>query len=319
MSTHTPSGTPGTRADPDASKPRSLLRSGAAARLAGLSTATLRVWEHRYGVVSPPKSSSGQRTYSMDDVQRLRVIRRLTLEGYAIGTVANLAVDALMRLSSGDQVVAAAEQRVIVVGPALAQKLQGRLRPSAALVFGNLDEAEREVARCGATDVLVIHVASLHPLTSERVLALRASLPAQTVVVVYSFGTERAADALRAAGVTVRREPISGNELAKLIVLSKPLPQSAAPDGVRTRPRRYSDSELVSLAETPSRVACECPRHLAEIVTLLVGFENYSAECVSRDEKDAELHRHLQDVTSAARTMFEQAIARVVIDEGLVV
>ena len=320
MSTHTPPGTPGTRADPDASKPRPLLRSGTAARLAGLSAATLRIWEHRYGVVSPPKSSSGQRTYSMDDVQRLRLIKRLTLEGYAIGTVANLAFDALMRLSSGDHVAAAAaEQRVIVVGPALAQKLQGRLRPSATLAFENLDEAEREVARCGATDVLVIHVASLHPITSERVLALRASLPAQTVVVVYSFGTERAADALRAAGVTVRREPVSGNELAKLIVLSKPLPQSADGDGIRARPRRYSDSELVSLAETPSRVACECPRHLAEIVTLLVGFEHYSAECVSRDEKDAELHRHLHDVTSAARTMFEQAIARVVIDEGLVV
>ena len=311
--------TSGAQPGAGAHKPRSLLRSGTAARLAGLSTATLRVWEHRYGVVSPPKSNSGQRTYSMDDVQRLRLIKRLTLEGHAIGTVANLALDALLQLSGGDPLVSASDQRVVVVGPALAQKLQGRLRPAPSLVFPSLDEAEREVARCGATDVLAVHVASLHAPVSERVLELAASLPAQKVVVVYSFGTEQAADALRAAGATVRREPVSGNELAKLVVVAKPPPEHADGGSVRARPRRYSDSELVSLAEAPSPVACECPRHLAEIVTLLVGFEHYSAECVARNQKDAELHRHLHDVTSAARTMFEQALAKVVIDEGLVV
>ena len=252
----------------------------------------------------------------MEDVQRLRLIKRLTLEGHAIGTVANLAVDALVRLSSGHPVASAGEQRVVVIGPTLAQKLEGRLRPSAAVVFADLDEAEREVATCGAADVLVIHVASLHKPVTERVLTLRAGLPAQTVVVVYSFGTEPTADALRKAGVTVRREPVSGNELAKLIVTSKP---SSQPDqrSVRAAPRLYSDSELVSIAETPSKVACECPRHLAEIVALLVGFEHYSTECVSRDQKNADMHRHLLEVTSAARTMFEQALAKVVIDEGL--
>ena len=301
-----------------ATGPRSALRSGTAARLAGVSAATLRVWEHRYGVVSPPKSSSGQRTYSMDDVQRLRLIKRLTLEGHAIGTVAHLAVDELARLSSGLAAASAGEQRVVVIGPTLAQKLEGRLRPAAALVVADLDEAERELSRCGATDVLVIHVASLQKSVAGRVLALRAGLPAASVVVVYSFGTEPAADSLRKAGVTVRREPVSGNELAKLIVTQKPSSQPQ-PDSARAAPRLYSDSELVSLAETPSRIACECPRHLAEIVTLLVGFEHYSAECVSRDGKDEALHRHLHEITGVARTMFEQALARVVIDEGLVV
>lgn len=294
------------------------LRSGTAARLAGLSAATLRVWEHRYGVVSPPKSASGQRTYSMDDVQRLRVIKRLTLEGHAIGMLANLADDALARLSSGERSSPAADPRVVVVGATLAQKLAGRMRPSPALVFADLIEAERDMARCGAADVLVIQLASLHAPLIERVLALRSALPARLVVVVYSFGTETAAQALRATGVTVRREPVSGNELAKLIVAPKPLPAAPA-SSVRASPRRYSDSELVALAETPSRVACECPRHLAEIVTLLVGFERYSAECVSGDEKDAQLHRHLQEVASEARTMFEQALAQVVVEEGLVV
>ena len=299
---------------------RTLLRSGTAARLAGLTPSTLRIWEHRYGVVSPPKSPSGQRTYSMADIQRLRLIKRLTIEGHAIGTVARLEHDELVSLLSGNRVSSSGEQRVLVVGHGLVQKLEGRLRPSAALMFDDLDHAERDVAGCGVVDVLVVHVASLHASVTERVLALRADLPAPTTIVVYSFGAESAVDALRSAGVTVRREPVTGKELARLIVASttRPLPAPES-SSARPGPRLYSDAELVSLAETPSRVTCECPRHLAEIVTLLVGFERYSAECVSQNESDAALHRHLHDVASVARTMFEQALARVVIDEGLVV
>ncbi|MEO6746197.1 MAG: MerR family transcriptional regulator [Caldimonas sp.] len=300
--------------------PKTLLRTGTAARLAGLTPSTLRIWEHRYGVVSPPRSPAGQRTYSMADIERLRLIKRLTLEGHAIGTVAGLSYDDLVRLSTGHRDSPSAAQRVLIVGHALAQKLEGRLRPSVALVFDDLDQAEKDVARSGAVDVLVVHVTSLHASVTERVLALRADLPAAAVVVVYSFGTEAAADALRAAEVLVRREPITGKELAQLIVASKSrverVPEAS---GAQPAPRLYSDAELVSLAEAPSRVACECPRHLAEIVTLLVGFERYSAECVSQNEADAALHRHLHDVTSAARTLFEQALATVVIDEGLVV
>ncbi|MDQ6684021.1 MAG: MerR family transcriptional regulator [Pseudomonadota bacterium] len=296
-----------------------LLRSGAAARLAGLTPATLRIWEHRYGVVSPPRSPAGQRTYSMADIQRLRLIKRLTLEGHAIGTVAGLPHEELLRLSTGHAESPSAEQRVLVVGHALAQKLEGRLRPSPALVFDDLDHAAKEVARSGFVDVLVVQVASLHASVAERVLSLRADLPAAAVVVAYSFGAAAAANALRVAGVLVRREPVTGKELAQLIGASRARPLLPEASGARPPPRLYSDAELVSLAETPSAVACECPRHLAEIVTLLVGFERYSAECLSQNEADAALHRHLGEVASAARTMFEQALARVVIDEGLVV
>ena len=273
------------------------LRSGTTARRARLSSSTLRIWEHRYGVVSPPKSSSGQRTYSVENVQRLRLIKQLTLEGHAIGTVANLAVDALMRLSTGNQMTSSNEHRVLVVGHTLAHRLEGRLRPSPATVFDDLAHVEREVAQCGAADVLVVHVASLQASVAERVLAPRIDLPSRMVVMVCSFGTAPSADALLAADVTVRREPVTGKELARLIVASKPVLNPKA-NGARTKARLYSDAELVSLAETPSRVACDCPRHLGEIVTLLVGFELYSADCALRSETDAALHQRLDEVTA---------------------
>jgi len=307
--------TPPTPSDEPPAK--TLMRSGTAARLAGVSPSTLRIWEHRYGVVAPPKSTSGQRTYSMKDIERLRLIRRLTLEGHAIGTVARLDVDALAMLSTGNQMASLGAQRVLIVGQAAAHKLEGRLRPAPALVFNDLSHAESEVVRAGGADVLVIHVSSLHASMTEQVVALRNNLPARSVIVVYSFGAEAVADALRATGVTVRREPVSGKDLARLIGASRPILATVA-NGTPAGDRRFSDAELVGLTEIPSMVACECPRHLAEIVTLLVSFELYSSECGARNQDDAALHRHLHEVTGAARAMLEQALARVVIEEGLV-
>ena len=295
---------------------KTLMRSGTAARLAGLSPSTLRIWEHRYGVVAPPKSAAGQRTYSMKDIERLRLIKRLTLEGHAIGTVAHLDVDALVMLSSGNRVATAGVQRVLVVGHAAASKLKGRLIPAPALVFDDLGHIEREVARAGAADVLVVHLSSLQLAMTERVVALRNNLPASKVIVVYSFGTDTATDALSAAGVMARREPVGGRALAELILAAQPNVAAVAA-GTPATSRRYSDAELVALTEMPSLVACECPRHLAEIVTLLVGFELYSTQCAAQNQNDAALHRHLHEVTSAARTMFEQALTRVVVEERL--
>lgn len=66
-----------------------------------------------------------------------------------------------------------------------------------------------------------------------------------------------------------------------------------------------------------SAVACECLRHISEIVGQLASFERYSDHCTSTGPDDAALHRHLSVIAGAARTMFERALQRVVDDEGL--
>ncbi len=298
-----------------------LMRSGAAARLAGLSPSTLRIWEHRYGVVAPPKTASGQRSYSMDDIARLRLVKQLTDAGYAIGTIAHLDTDALVGLSAEGRASPTGRRRVLLVGQTVARKLAARLRPMLSVVFDDLDNAELDVASTGAIDVLVLHVATLRDEVTERLLKLRERLPVSQAIVVYAFGREAVAEALRKTGVTVCREPISGTELARLIAAEPPTKATGhtEPSAAPISSRRFSDAELVTLTEVPSTIDCECPRHLAEIVSLLVGFERYSAECATRGEDDATLHRHLHGVTSAARSMLEQALARLVLEEGLVI
>jgi len=68
----------------------------------GLSPDILRVWEKRYGAVSPSRTPTGRRTYSDQDLERLRLLRQATLGGRRIGDVANLSTDALQRLVAGD-------------------------------------------------------------------------------------------------------------------------------------------------------------------------------------------------------------------------
>ena len=51
------------------------------ARLTGLTTATLRVWQRRYGLGASRSSPGGHRRYSPQDVARLRAVQRLVGQG----------------------------------------------------------------------------------------------------------------------------------------------------------------------------------------------------------------------------------------------
>lgn len=292
------------------------LRSGAASRLAGISASTLRIWEHRYGVVLPPKSATGHRSYSMQDIERLRIIKRLTSQGHSISTVAHLDVDALVTLSSNSHARPLGVQKVLVVGNVAARKLERRFKLEPMLVFDDLDHAELQAEGVGQVDVIVVYLRTLHAHLAARILWLRKSLSASNVIVVYSFGAEPVSDSLLAAEITVRRAPLSGNELLSLIFAG---PKTNENFDVHTQSniRRFSDADLIALAETPSLVTCECPRHLSEIVSLLVEFETYSSECASQNKKDALLHRNLLELTSQARSIMEKALDQVVSEENL--
>jgi DNA-binding transcriptional MerR regulator/methylmalonyl-CoA mutase cobalamin-binding subunit len=53
----------------------------------GLSKDTLRVWERRYGFPKPSRDSNGERVYPADQLEKLRVIRRLMDSGLRPGAV----------------------------------------------------------------------------------------------------------------------------------------------------------------------------------------------------------------------------------------
>jgi MerR family transcriptional regulator, light-induced transcriptional regulator len=82
-------------------------------------------------------------------------------------------------------------------------------------------------------------------------------------------------------------------------------------------PPRWDDATLLAFAGLSSTIACECPKHLAELLMQLTQFEAYSADCANQGPTDAELHRYLGQVTAQARVLMEGALARVAEAEGL--
>ncbi|MBK4733680.1 MerR family transcriptional regulator [Noviherbaspirillum pedocola] len=74
------------------------LSIAAVERDTGLGKDTLRVWERRYGFPSPLRDSNGERLYSMQQVERLRLIKRLMDHGHRPGKLVPASDEELQRL-----------------------------------------------------------------------------------------------------------------------------------------------------------------------------------------------------------------------------
>ncbi len=67
-----------------------VLRIGELSKRAGVSPELLRAWERRYGLLRPTRSSGGLRLYSLDDLERVRLMRQHLADGLAAAEAAAL-------------------------------------------------------------------------------------------------------------------------------------------------------------------------------------------------------------------------------------
>ena len=338
------------RAQPldDADLPRH--RSGAVARMVRMPVATLRVWERRYAVARPALSPTGQRLYSAADVQRLALLKRLTDLGHAIGGLAALDMaqlhavaathaGALPALRAPPAGASAAETppahnthntrrtcHVVMVGAALAARLQ---RPAllrawhpAVRLSGPFTDVAQAAAAVGdtAVDLLLVHEPRLH---ADWIVQCNAAAPVFAHVpkaLLYRFAPDAVCAQLAQAGLQLLREPQPDVVVGQWLRGMTPPAASAsaaAADAGPTPPRRWDDTVLADIAGLSSTVACECPRHVAELLMQLSHFEAYSADCLQRSPADGAVHEHLVQVAAASRALFEGALERVAQHEGL--
>jgi DNA-binding transcriptional MerR regulator len=71
--------------------PEGPLRIGEVARRAGVSTAALRAWERRYGLLEPTRTEAGYRLYSPDDIARVQAMQAHLADGLSAAEAAGLA------------------------------------------------------------------------------------------------------------------------------------------------------------------------------------------------------------------------------------
>ena len=142
-----------------------------------------------------------------------------------------------------------------------------------------------------------------------------------------SFAAEPVCEALATAGTALLREPQPDAVVAQWLhtlcmattatAAPRPTAGSAALAAEPVPPRRWDDAALADFAGLSTTIACECPRHVAELLMQLSHFEAYSAECEHRSAADAELHAYLGQVAADSRARFEAALEHVALHEGL--
>ena len=320
------------------------------ARLTGVPRNTLLAWERRYELVSPARLDNGYREYSDSDIASLLSVKRLLDQGYKVSEAVNLIREA-RETAQGDLPVPGSI-RVALLHPTLHEQLtttagEGglplRIVYSAASADGLLamleaaasdddaadtDEPDDAAEEESPADLLVAELSLLgiDPVTTLQ--GCMAALGTTQALVTYQFATYAVLQRLINAGVrlvsaTARvsvlhqaiREQLA---LQQVLAPAPALPASGdhadAEDGV---PRRFSDRQLARLRELRSSVDCECPNHVASLVTALVAFEAYSRDCESQSPDDARLHARLAAETGHAREIMEGLLLQLCEQDGI--
>lgn len=317
-----------------------MYRSGVAARLAGVPVNTLRVWERRYAVVGPGLSTGRQRLYSASDVRRLTLIKQLVDMGHPIGTIAALENDVLASMrATGPSMLANASARTILankdhyrvalVGPLLmARRLQQSAGEYSLDIAGSCPEPSRAAAALQGlgVDLVIVELPTLSEAEVDLVTSIKSACGATVAAVLYRYASTAIIRRFRLAGHAVARATSDALEIEAicLSLLRSPALSDARtnntllPLDTRRAPEpRFNDRDLAYLSGVSSKVACECPRHLADLIMNLGSFERYSAQCASRNQEDTALHLALQNAAGLARGAMEQALEKLMAVEGL--
>jgi MerR family transcriptional regulator, light-induced transcriptional regulator len=69
-------------------------------RETGISKDTLRIWERRYGFPQPNRDPHGDRAYDLQDIERLRMIKRLIDHGMRPGKIVQQPLTQLVKISA---------------------------------------------------------------------------------------------------------------------------------------------------------------------------------------------------------------------------
>lgn len=311
---------------------------GAVAKMTGLTDHTIRVWERRYDAVVTQRAPNGRRVYSAADVEKLGYLKRLTDQGFSIGQIASGSIEALREQlqSVRDMSAAAVPEQVgiAVLGDYLPAQLLSHdrnLSPLQVRVADNNRDRFAVDLRCHPADIVILESPILDAQVSEQLIEYMRVCGAERGIIIYSFGRSRDVELARQSNVVVIRGPVDVDQVHAAVVraFTQPLVAEACPEKRQREddsewsltgavaPRLFNQQQLTNLANAVSAVDCECPQHLAQLVSDLSAFEMYSANCENRNDDDAALHRYLHQTTAQARALIEVALEKVADMEGI--
>jgi DNA-binding transcriptional MerR regulator len=200
-----------------------------------------------------------------------------------------------------------------------------------------LDRFRPRIAAARA-DVLVIELCALGEDAQGELGHLLGLSGAREVIVLYDFAAKPLLVALSASRARLLKQPVSVEEVWQAVLAVAecwaaqlaPAAQAGGEAGTGSDapkssakleiPQRvFDDCQLGRIAEISTTIECECPNHLARIISSLVGFEGYSLTCESESSADEEMHAQLRLEIARARAIVEAALTRVLDHDGIVI
>jgi len=320
----------------------------AVSKLTGISSHLLRMWERRYSVVEPDRSDSKRRRYTRRDVQKLGLLKELVSSGHSIGSIANLSLEQLEERHShlmGEEPLQAEISiesincRIAVVGQNTVNIISELSveHPGIRLVgqFRTISELN-DTLRESAADILIVESQTLFRQDVSDLSEAATALMIPHAIAICEFAERDAQKEVDSGLFTVLRAPVGESEILYACAVAsskiqsgrqlesnpKSLEPADNPEFRRTTQgeipeKRYSHSDLVRIGKLSSVVKCECPQHLARLISSLSAFESYSRQCEDKNEEDAKLHGFLHLATAKCRASMEEALAEVLKHEEI--
>ncbi len=314
---------------------------GAVARLTGISTHALRIWERRYAGVVAGRTASGRRVYTRTDVEKLSLLKLLVDRGLSIGQIAALSLEELrerhrdvaQQISTMQKLGPGAELTVAALAGFSLNRVRDIELPEQlrfSVIDTDYNRFRSDVRRDGA-DVLLLEFPVVDAECHRRIADLRALSQARRIIVLFNLAHRQELAELAAAKIELLRAPVTMSTLLQTLLSGSTLAQPAArvastklsePAELRLLDeeipsRRFTATELAAVARMSTALDCECPAHLTELIESLSAFEVYSEQCEARNPNDKALHRYLNGATARARAVMEEALNTLIVQEKL--
>jgi DNA-binding transcriptional MerR regulator len=298
---------------------------GVVARRTQTNPETIRVWERRYELIVPGRSETGRRLYSENDIAKLTLVKRLTELGHSVSSLAKLSTDELrdrLNASLASEPSKYTEQlsklRVVFANDALRLRLSRNLLIHEDITVVDFPNKNASSIMEPRADIVIVDLVTLNEESLSDVRHYLSDTGCESALVIFNYGTKKFILELENAGVVCLKGSVASAEIYRACRSIKPtLPISRPALNQTVTSPRFTNAQLSRVAALTSKIACECPNHLAELIINLTAFEKYSSECANRNEEDAQLHSQLNQAAGASRLILEESLVRLMEIEGI--
>ena len=298
---------------------------GVVARRTQTHPETIRVWERRYELIVPGRSETGRRLYSENDIAKLTLVKRLTELGHSVSSLAKLSTDELrdrLNASLASEPSKYTEQlsklRVVFANDALRLRLSRDLLIHEDITVVDFPNKNLFSVMEQRADIVIVDLVTLNEESLSDVRHYLSDTGCESALVIFNYGTKKFILELENAGVVCLKGSVASAEIYRACRSIKPtLPISRPALNQTVTSPRFTNAQLSRVAALTSKIACECPNHLAELIINLTAFEKYSSECANRNEEDVQLHSQLNQAAGASRLILEESLVRLMEIEGI--